>query len=91
MAETVERFDFEHPLENDGWTETFFPCHRRSPRTGSVALVAPHEVEAILDELDEQRWDLLFAKSPEVLSRLAAQAEREDRAGLTEELDPDHL
>ena len=45
------------------------------------------EVEAKLDELDEQRWDMLFAKSPDVLRRLAAQAEREDRDGLCEELE----
>ena len=49
------------------------------------------EVDAILDELDEQYWDMLFAKSPELLSRLAAQAEREDQAGLCDELDPDRL
>ena len=49
------------------------------------------EVEARLDELDEQRWDALFAKSHDVLARLAAQAERDDQAGLTDELDPDHL
>ena len=91
MAETAEDFDFRHPLKDDGWTQTFFPCHRRSPRTGSVMLVAAHEIEAILDELDERRWDMLFAKSGHVLKELVAEAEREDKAGLTEELDPDRL
>ena len=91
MNGAVDRFDFRQPLENDGWTQTFCPCHRRSPRSGSVALVAAHEIEAILDELDERRWDMLFAKSPDALKELAAQADREDDAGLTEELDPDRL
>ena len=43
------------------------------------------------DELDEARWDASFAKSPEVLEQLVAEAEREDREGLTEALDPDSL
>ena len=46
----------------------------------------------ILDEIeDEARWDAAFARSPDVLERLAAEAEEEDRQGLTEELDPDAL
>ena len=45
----------------------------------------------MLDELDEARWDASFAKSPEVLERLAAEAEQEDRAGLTDVLDPELL
>jgi hypothetical protein len=39
----------------------------------------------------EQRWDELFARSPELLQRLAAEAIAEDDAGLTEPLDPDAL
>lgn len=57
----------------------------------STVQVHTNEVESKLDELDEQRWDMLFAKSPDVLRRLAARAEREDRAGLCDELDPDRL
>lgn len=91
MAETIEHFDFRHPLEKEGWTEGFCPGRRRSSRTGSVSLVAPHEVEAVLDELDEQRWEASFAKSQDLLAKLAAQAERDDQAGLTDELDPDRL
>ena len=46
----------------------------------------------ILEEIeDEARWDEAFSRSLDVLERLAAEAEEEDRAGLTEELDPDSL
>jgi len=46
----------------------------------------------ILAELEsERRWDDLFARSPELLSELAAEAIREDEAGLTKPLDPDEI
>jgi hypothetical protein len=46
----------------------------------------------MLEELtSEERWDELFARSPELLERLAAVAIAEDDAGLTEPLDPDRL
>lgn len=46
----------------------------------------------ILEEVeDEAHWEALFARSPGVLERLAAEAEEEDRKGLTQELDPDAL
>ncbi|HEX3578079.1 MAG TPA: hypothetical protein VHY33_05895 [Thermoanaerobaculia bacterium] len=46
----------------------------------------------ILAELEsERRWDELFAKSQDVLGRLAEEARREYRAGLTQPLDPDKL
>ena len=46
----------------------------------------------ILEEIeDEARWDAAFARSPDVLERLAAEADEEDRLGRTEELDPDAL
>jgi diaminopimelate decarboxylase len=46
----------------------------------------------ILEEIeDEAHWDAAFAKSPEVLERLAEQAEAEDQKGQTEELDLDAL
>lgn len=46
----------------------------------------------ILDELeDERRWDESFAKSPDLLAKLATEAMREYRAGKTEELDPETL
>ncbi len=44
-----------------------------------------HELES------EQRWDELFARSPQLLEKLAAEAIAEDDAGLTEPLDPDNL
>ena len=84
MAQVVDRFDFRPPDRTKGWTEDFCPGQRRSACTGSVVQVAS---EAILDDLDEQRWDASFAQSQEALSRLAAQAERDDKAGLTDELD----
>jgi len=44
----------------------------------------------ILAELEsERRWDDLFARSPDLLSEMAAEAVREDEAGLTEPLDPE--
>ena len=46
----------------------------------------------MLSELkSEERWDKLFARSPELLEKLAAEAIAEDDAGLTEPLDPDAL
>ena len=46
----------------------------------------------ILEELaDEARWDEAFAGSPNLLARLAEEAEQEDQAGTTQELDPDAL
>ena len=46
----------------------------------------------ILDEIeDDARWDTAFANSSDALEQLAAQADGEDRQGLTEVLDPDRL
>lgn len=46
----------------------------------------------ILEELeDEKRWNELFAKSQDMLSKMAAKALANYRAGLTEVLDPDTL
>jgi ribonuclease Y len=46
----------------------------------------------ILAELEsERRWDDLLARSSDLLSELAAEAVREDEAGLTEPLDPDRF
>lgn len=46
----------------------------------------------ILAELEsERRWDELFAKSQDLLSRMAEEARQEYRAGLTEPLDPEKL
>ena len=95
--ETVD-YDFRTP---SGWSEEFAPAPRRAIVTGMVVelcgvdegrpSLAAQEIEAMRDELDEARWDASFAKSPEVLEQLAAEAEREDREGLTEALDPDSL
>ncbi len=46
----------------------------------------------ILEELeDDQRWDDSFARSPDLLAKLAAEAMAEYRAGKTQELDPETL
>ncbi|BAY16960.1 hypothetical protein NIES21_27940 [Anabaenopsis circularis NIES-21] len=46
----------------------------------------------ILDELeDERRWDEAFAKSPDLLAKLASEAMAEYRTGKTQELDPEKL
>lgn len=56
----------------------------------------PDEQEAfgawMLHELDsEQRWDELFNRSPDLLSKLADEALAEHRAGKTKPLDPETL
>ena len=44
----------------------------------------------ILAEFEsERRWDVLFARSADLLSEMADEAIREDEAGLTQPLDPD--
>lgn len=46
----------------------------------------------ILEELeDDQRWDESFARSPDLLAKLAAEAMAEYHAGKTQELDPETL
>jgi predicted amidophosphoribosyltransferase len=46
----------------------------------------------MLAELEsEKRWDELFSQSQDLLARMAEEARREYRAGLTEPLDPDTL
>jgi hypothetical protein len=46
----------------------------------------------MLEELEsEQRWDELFERSQDLLARMADEARREHRAGLTQPLDPDKL
>jgi hypothetical protein len=46
----------------------------------------------ILEEIeDEVRWDKTFARTQDVLAKLAAEAMAEDHAGKTEALDPDRL
>lgn len=46
----------------------------------------------MLAELEsERRWDDLFARSQDLLAKMAAEAREEYRAGQTEPLDPDRL
>ena len=61
-----------------------------------VAKLSPTDQDAIaaiiLEELeDERRWDESFARSADVLERLADEALAEHRAGKTKVLDPDDL
>lgn len=47
---------------------------------------------ALLEELaTEQRWDELFASSPDLLEELSKKALEQHRAGRTEVLDPNKL
>ena len=69
----------------------FYPCELAivfsTPVTCQVVIAT-----LILEELeDDQRWDESFARSPDVLAKLAAEAMAEYRAGKTQELDPDTL
>jgi hypothetical protein len=46
----------------------------------------------ILEELEEEaKWDQSFARSPDLLAKLASEAMAEYRAGKTQELDPETL
>ena len=46
----------------------------------------------ILEEIEDERlWDAAFARSPDVLAKLAASAMAEYHAGKTQELDPETL
>lgn len=45
----------------------------------------------LADLREEESWDELFAASPEVLDKLAAEAIAEHKTGLTEELKPETL
>ncbi len=46
-------------------------------------------IETVDITADEARWDEQFAKSQDVLKRMALKAIDEDEAGLTEDFDPD--
>jgi len=46
----------------------------------------------ILEEIEEEkRWDESFARSPDLLAKLAAEAMAEYKAGKTQYLDPETL
>jgi hypothetical protein len=46
----------------------------------------------ILEELEDERsWNGSFTRSPDLLTKLAAEAMTEYRAGKTQELDPETL
>jgi len=58
---------------------------------GKPSTIQQEENEKLLDEEDDRRWDELFATHPEVMERLAAEAEIEIKAGRTKELIPEEL
>jgi hypothetical protein len=59
----------------------------RSLRSALTAIAA-----LILEEIeDDNRWDESFARSPDLLAKLAAEAMAEHRAGKTQDLDPETL
>jgi predicted amidophosphoribosyltransferase len=67
--------------------ERAFAEAAKLPETEQEAIAA-----LVLAELDsEQKWDDLFAKSQDLLSKLAREARDEYRSGQTEPLDPDKL
>ncbi len=69
--------------EQDSLVENL-PSLRDATRTAIAAL--------ILEELsDDNRWDESFARSPDLLAKLAAEAMAEHHAGKTQELDPETL
>ena len=72
-----------HCAEPINWLDV---CQRPPPHEQDV--VAPLTTA---DADDEARWDRAFANSTTKLEQLAAEAERERNAGLTEELDPSQL
>ena len=48
--------------------------------------------EWLLAEIESEReWDQAFARSQDLLARLAKEAQAEHRRGETDELDPDRL
>ncbi len=62
----------------------------------NASKLAPHEQDALakllLDEIEADRtWDNAFAKSPDSLASLAAEATRERLAGSAVPLVPDEL
>lgn len=61
-----------------------------------VSQLPPNEQDAfatwMLDELrSEQRWQKLFARSQDMLAKMADEAMAEHKAGKTLPLDPDNL
>jgi len=61
-----------------------------------AAALPPQEQDVLASRLlaelaDEDEFDRAIAASSDKLARLAREALEEDRAGLTEELDPDRL
>jgi hypothetical protein len=58
---------------------------RPTSEQDSIAALILEEIE------DDNRWDESFARSPDLLAKLAAEAMAEHRAGKTQELDLETL
>jgi hypothetical protein len=54
-------------------------------RQNAIATIIMEELE------DDRRWDESFARSPDLLAKLASEAMVEYRAGKTQELNPEAL
>ena len=60
-------------------------------KTVQLVKAAPEEMCFIAEVEADQRWNELFAKSPDFLTRVADEAIADREAGLVEPLDPDTL
>jgi hypothetical protein len=58
---------------------------RSTSEQDSIAALILEEIE------DDNRWDESFARSPDLLAKLATEAMAEHCAGKTQELDPETL
>jgi hypothetical protein len=58
---------------------------RPTSEQDSIAALILEEIE------DDNRWDESFARSPDLLAKLAGEAMAEHLAGKTQELDPETL
>lgn len=56
---------------------------------GDVRIII-QAIDTDAEAADDALWDEKFAKSQDVLRRMALQAIQEDEAGLTEDFDPDN-
>jgi hypothetical protein len=70
-----------------------YPCAEGNAQLKTLPIDKQDAIATlILEELEEDRqWDESFARSPDLLAQLAAEAMAEYRAGKTQELDPETL
>jgi hypothetical protein len=83
-------------IDMDTWNELLTLVSLIQQKFAANTSLIPGELLTMMKEIqeeleDERRWDELFARSPEVMERLAEEARTERKAGRTRELDPDKL